>query len=1856
MMDYQSIAQKFSAWVGAVLITVGTGASANPQGGVLAAGQASLSTHTVNGHNTFTINQQSQAAIINWQSFSIDAGELTQFIHPNADAATLNRVVGNNLSEIYGTLQANGSVYLINPNGIIVGANGTINTQRFIASTLDVSNAEFLDHIENGSPLNFVGDSNARIINLGHIEAMGGDVYLIAHKIENNGTIKADGHVGVGAGSHVTLLGANAGTGQDKLAVRVAADDANIDQAGLIEATQIELRAANNNPYALAINHTGISRANGVAEKEGRIILLAEGSAEVDGTFDASASTTGNGGFVETSATQHIRIADTVKIDTSAANGETGTWLIDPEDIEINSTSTIAGASLINASTIENNLATTNVVIETDDGMAGNGDITVNQAINHTANSSDLTLNADRHIAVNQAVNIGGDIHLNSSGDISGTGLLSATDINLTTDGVNGAIGSSAQAINLNASGTITANAANGTGGIFIGKQGDFDISNVVLDAGTGDATLTAINGNLSTGLSAFNFSGASLTLTTTEQASNNTAGDRNINIGTGGIAATGAALTLNSADDITVNGSINADSLVATAGTGQTGTHGADTATGLGVGGDGTSGEVGGAITVNAAINTANGLTLAAGAGGAGGNGGRGGDGSNIILEDKGNGGAGGQAGNGGDGGVITVNAALTAGTVVDVQMGAGGAGGTGGRGGDGLQQTGIPAPLTGNTYRNGGTGGAGGTGGDAGSLNVNVALNVKSANIHQGTGGDGGAGGEGGTPFIGNFSHLPGTPTELALGGQGGEGGQGGAGSDVTLISIQNANAITVQAGRGGNGGNGGQAGAGGLSVTDPTTTAANRGGHGGAAGAGGDLIVGQLISTAGNVTLLSGAGGTGGTGGTGASSTNRTSGFLPLFGGAGGNGGNGGQSGDIELGTVTAQAGNITLGLGAAGNGGAGGTGGAGADLFDQGVGTNPANGGVGGHGGNAAASLGQITLASVTSSGDVNVVATTGTVGNGGQGGAAGGNGSVAGSSGANGTATNTALSVIGSGAIAIHADGQISGLSNVTINAGSQDISIHAGSGDLQLQLLQGQNITLTAMGTGAAIGGMDAGSVQLNATGTITATASDGAGGIFLAKQGDLDLSTSSINSGTGDTELTAIDGSLSTGLSAFNFSGASLTLATTEQASNNTAGDRNITIGTGGIATTGAALTLNSADDITINGSINADSLLATAGDGVDGTDGLSSTVGGDGERGGDIRINASLNTNNGNLTLQSGHGGQGGRGGDGALNQVASASDGGAGARGGDIYVDAAVISVGDIQLLAGQGGLAKAGGRGGNGFGLNGFAGHGGDGGHGGHGGGVAINAALSANGNITVQAGGGGAGGNGGDAGYYLGGAQPGNGGNGGDGGSGGSLTLNAPVVAQNNVVISAQTGGLGGVKGEGDPDGVDGMTGVQGQFTGSQIDAASLAGNVTVNSVINPDAGGSVSLSAFNTLTLNPLQDITLTGAGDLFLQASNFSSGNSFSSEDGDITLISRSGDLTLANGFSANSIGAGNIVLLADNNLVNNTGGFNPLTVNAGRWLIYSQRPDQNTNAALADMSEDFVRYNTRFDSANPIPASLAAGNGMLFAVQPRLTGVAVTVNNQAIDYGQTFDSSDFSVGGAAPASFEVCDPTCGVINAADFGLPLPSSLNAADVELVLDPAVTLSNSGFVNAGSYADGLVAGFKQGTALGDLGIGISGAGDLNVNAVALVITANDDTKVSDGVAYNGGNGVSVEGFVNGDSLADLTGNLSFSGTSQGAVNEGSYSLSASGLSALNYMIRYVPGTLQIVAAPEVADSNEQQRSAANIFFAQQTLAMLDRSGKRREQLQGFGPRESRVIIERSSDDDAPAGAVGWVANY
>lgn len=305
-------------WTAIFLVSfMGSPVLANPFGGVVQSGNATIS----GAGNTVTINQQSGRAVINWNGFSIGAGEITRFNQPGSNAAILNRVTGGNPSAILGQLQANGNVFVINPSGVLIGNGAQINVGGFTASTLDVSNSQFM----RGGALDFRGDSQAGVVNYGTINANGGNIFLIGSSVENHGTLNAPGGtVGLAAGQHVRL----ADSANPNLVVKAgsASLSHSVANSGNINALRAELAANGGNVYGLAINNTGTIRATGATTVGGEVYLTAPGGT-IQNSGDIIASQGASGGKVvlDTRSPQgQLRTGETQVSGSINTSGDTG--------------------------------------------------------------------------------------------------------------------------------------------------------------------------------------------------------------------------------------------------------------------------------------------------------------------------------------------------------------------------------------------------------------------------------------------------------------------------------------------------------------------------------------------------------------------------------------------------------------------------------------------------------------------------------------------------------------------------------------------------------------------------------------------------------------------------------------------------------------------------------------------------------------------------------------------------------------------------------------------------------------------------------------------------------------------------------------------------------------------------------------------------------------------------------------------------------------------------------------------------------------------------------------------------------------------------------------------------------------------------------------------------------------------------------------------------------------------------------------------------------------------------------------------------------------------------------------------
>ncbi|MCG6942070.1 MAG: filamentous hemagglutinin N-terminal domain-containing protein, partial [Thiohalocapsa sp.] len=429
-----------AAAVATLMLALGRGALANPHGGVVVRGSADIAT----GPGRVTVQQHSGKTVVNWNGFSIEGGEVTEFKQPDKSAIALNRVVGPDSSRIDGELKANGNVWLVNQNGVMVGPTGKVNAHGFLATTTDIDDDAFMEGRYNFDRPS--SNPNAKVINQGRISlgerglgalvapharndgviegsmsdvVVGGaetfslDVYgdgLIEFDItgkverrpdgvhalaENTGEILVDG------GSVLITADAAAGVIEDvvNVAGRVQAhsftdsqgaivldggDNGRVRVAGSLDTSgapsargagsrggSIDVRGRNVLVESSArldasgpagggsIRVGGDGRDGGRVTDElviapgamltadatdsgdgGSIWALAKDRADIGGSFSARGGVNGgDGGFIETSAAE-VDLDPAASFSASArhADGQAGTWLLDPTDITIDAT------------------------------------------------------------------------------------------------------------------------------------------------------------------------------------------------------------------------------------------------------------------------------------------------------------------------------------------------------------------------------------------------------------------------------------------------------------------------------------------------------------------------------------------------------------------------------------------------------------------------------------------------------------------------------------------------------------------------------------------------------------------------------------------------------------------------------------------------------------------------------------------------------------------------------------------------------------------------------------------------------------------------------------------------------------------------------------------------------------------------------------------------------------------------------------------------------------------------------------------------------------------------------------------------------------------------------------------------------------------------------------------------------------------------------------------------------------------------------------------------------------------------------------------------------------------------------
>jgi len=528
-------------------------AFANPQGGTVSAGSASIS----QSGNTLSIRQNTERAVIDWRGFNIAPGETTQFNQPNSGAIALNRVNSAEASQIDGTLTANGNVIIINPNGVMFGRGANIDVNGLIATTANISNQNFM-----AGKMSFdqPGNPDAVVSNAGTITAkQAGLVGLVAPTVENSGTINAKlGRVQLSSGDKFTADLYGDGllevTVSDATAQQLASEgkQQTVTNTGTInaEGDAIALTAAAAGSIVNSlITVSGELNAPSIGQQDGKIIIYAEGSnavpnnvaankgqkpgvsaVVVSGTLNASGMNPGEkGGTITVTAD---KVTPTAHLD---ASGDTGGGIIQ------------IGGDFHGAGVTPTALVTDvqqGAVIEANAANSGDGgDVTVwadqNTAFNGTIQASAEGDNGDGGFVetsgrMNLVISYGRVTAASRRGR-SGAWLLDPNNILIDQASCAGTSCSSANTIGTSLSGGTNVTITTTDGSITL------DNSATITDSGSTNVTLT------------FN-AGTDIVLGTSAAITNSGTGKLNVTFDAD-TATGGGAISVGSASSITTNG-----------------------------------------------------------------------------------------------------------------------------------------------------------------------------------------------------------------------------------------------------------------------------------------------------------------------------------------------------------------------------------------------------------------------------------------------------------------------------------------------------------------------------------------------------------------------------------------------------------------------------------------------------------------------------------------------------------------------------------------------------------------------------------------------------------------------------------------------------------------------------------------------------------------------------------------------------------------------------------------------------------------------------------------------------------------------------------------------------------------------------------------------------------------------------------------------------------------------------------------------------------------------------------------------------------------------------------------------------
>jgi hypothetical protein len=383
------------------------------------------------------------------------------------------------------------------------------------------------------------------------------------------------------------------------------------------------------------------------------------------------------------------------------------------------------------------------------------------------------------------------------------------------------------------------------------------------------------------------------------------------------------------------------------------------------------------------------------------------------------------------------------------------------------------------------------------------------------------------------------------------------------------------------------------------------------------------------------------------------------------------------------------------------------------------------------------------------------------------------------------------------------------------------------------------------------------------------------------------------------------------------------------------------------------------------------------------------------------------------------------------------------------------------------------------------------------------------------------------------------------------GSGGTYTLTS---SSNSIsTVAANTGSVNLTNNQALTIGT--VVGTVGWTTtgNSTLTANGSSSDITVASAVSW-SGSMLTLSAGRNVAINA--------------QMNGGTTGNLTATAGGSLT-IGASGPIT-----------GQTVALSAVSAFINNLGSTAVTASN--RWLIYSSAPDATGENFGSLNSNNTAIWGNTYTTLPPASVTLP-GNRYIFATPATLT---VTSLNDSKTYGSTANLSLYTVTGfqAGVANAFLPDPTTVSGTPGFFSAGAPATANAGSYAIIVSQGTLTATNGYTFA-----------------------FNSTGLLTVNPQTLTITANDAAQTYNNVPFSG-NGVTYNGFVNGQNSSVLSGTIAYGGNSQGAANVGTYTIIPSGQTSSNYAINYVNGTLTINPQALTITANNVTQTFNNVPYS------------------------------------------------